>query len=377
MGKQKEEEEKKDRKAILLEERKKAIYNLVLLFAAAFVVLIGILTMAWFAMNKNIGNGGMSVSFKSNGFELQVSGETIGFSDLYQFLNPKYRSNSGLTTNTSEGGQIIRWRMDTGDDELQPGSQGELHFTAISTGANLDNLKYNLHVTAYDAVTETESTTDEHDNVIETQVLKELIPITTEEGYLEVELNAADYINHHVMFFTGRHGTSKEDYEYFGFIDNKNLFDLTLNNGAGTIYWIWPNTLGQITLETEDSSYINGTPLLYKPEEITILTEGELASLTEEGREEYQEELEKYQEELEIYQSDRAKMTTYLKVHDSDIFSGTENYSSLIDTMYTNRSAGNSYRTQFDRLSDGYNTADQTIGKNVEYVLIEMLVNTN
>ena len=300
MGKQKEDEEKKDRTALLLQERKKIIYNLVLVVTASIVVLIGILTMAWFAKNTKTGTGGMNVSVRANGFELQVSGTTIGFSDLYQHIDSKYSRNNGTTTNSSGGGQIIRWRMDTGDDELQPGSQGELHFTAISTGANINNLKYNLHVTAYDAITHVESTTDENDNVIETQVLEGLKPIISTEGYTGAELDAADYINYHVMFFTGRHGTSKENYEYYGFIDDKDLFDLTLDNGAGTIYWIWPNTLGQIALETEDTSYINGNPLLYKPSDEGIV------SLTE-------EELAEHQEELEIYESDRAKMTAYLK----------------------------------------------------------------
>ncbi|MBE5863963.1 MAG: hypothetical protein E7295_14145 [Lachnospiraceae bacterium] len=61
MGKQKEEEEKKDRAALLLQERKKIIYNLVLLGAASFVVLIAVLTMAWFVNNTKVNGTNMSV----------------------------------------------------------------------------------------------------------------------------------------------------------------------------------------------------------------------------------------------------------------------------------------------------------------------------
>ena len=64
MGKQKEEEEKKDRTALLLQERKKIICNLVLILAASFAVLIGVLTMAWFASNPKVSGTNMSVTVR-------------------------------------------------------------------------------------------------------------------------------------------------------------------------------------------------------------------------------------------------------------------------------------------------------------------------
>ncbi|MCR5500846.1 MAG: hypothetical protein K6F31_10685 [Acetatifactor sp.] len=59
----KDEEKKKDR-AYLLLERKKIAYNFVLLLATFFVVLIGVLTLAWFANNKRVKSTSANVMVK-------------------------------------------------------------------------------------------------------------------------------------------------------------------------------------------------------------------------------------------------------------------------------------------------------------------------
>ncbi|MCR5461071.1 MAG: hypothetical protein K6F51_14450 [Acetatifactor sp.] len=55
-----EEKKKKDRAALLLERRKIA-YNFVLLLTTFFVVLIGVLTLAWFVSNKKVKSTSMNV----------------------------------------------------------------------------------------------------------------------------------------------------------------------------------------------------------------------------------------------------------------------------------------------------------------------------
>lgn len=47
---------------LLLQQRKKIINNLILVASATFVVVIGVLTMAWFASNKNVTGSDMSVN---------------------------------------------------------------------------------------------------------------------------------------------------------------------------------------------------------------------------------------------------------------------------------------------------------------------------
>lgn len=334
------------RHEVLAENVKKRKAKLIKLGAmlALIVITLIFVTIAWFTMNRETSTGGMNIQAGYNGFELRVSGDTIGFSELYQYLDSGLTGNSGTITTTGEGGQVISWRMADGDDSVRPGSQGALEFEVISDRTDLSGLKYTLQLTAFEATTHTVTTTDEHDNMVTTEVVDSLTPIAS-PAYSGTTLNAANYINGHVLFFTGRSGSSKDNYKYYGFIDDKEDFELALNNGAGIIYWIWPNTLGQITLDSTDTGYISGTPVL----------DSTAAS----------------------YSTDRTNLTTYLKSNASSIFSGSENYSSLIDAMYTNKDGALSYKTEFDKLSEGYNAADQTIGNYVDYILVHMVVNGN
>ena len=339
-----QENEQKSKRELLLQERKKAIYNLILILTAAFVVLIGILTMAWFAKNMKTGMSGMNVSVDAGGFNLRVSSGEIGFSNLHRFLDSSLTGNNGTITNESANGQVISWRFVDGDDMLMPGSQGVLEFDVVSNGGNIDHLKYKLAITGY-VVTRSHTVTDNTDpeNPIETEEIDELEEINASNGYTGAILNAVSYLNSHILFFTGRNGSSVEDYTYYGFIDDKESFELTLNNGAGKIYWIWPNTLGQIALDATDTNYISGVPVLYS------------GSAT--------------------YSDDRTALITYLKEHQTGIFKGTEtSYSSLVDDLYSKKGSNQPYKTEFDKLSEGYNSADQEIGNLIDYVLVHMIV---
>lgn len=295
-------------------------------------------------MNRENSAGGMNIEAGYNGFELRVSGDTIGFSDLYQYLDSGLTGNSGTITTTGEGGHVISWRMADGDDSVRPGSQGTLEFEVVSDRTDLSGLKYSLFITSFEAETHFETTTDGSGTSVTTEVVDGLNAIES-PAYSGTTLNAANFLNGHVLFFTGRSGSSKDNYKYYGFINDKEDFRLTLNNGEGTIYWIWPNTLGQITLDSTDTGYISGTPVLDSA--------------------------------ADSYTTDRANLTAYLKSNASSIFSGSESYSSLIDTMYTNKDGALSYKTEFDKLSEGYNAADQTIGNYVDYILVHMVVNGN
>ena len=108
MGRQKEDGEKKDRTALLLQERKKIIYNLVMVMTASFVVLIGMLTMAWFALNKDTSSGGMGVKSTATLFELKTSGST-GLYDAYiTDVDSDYSTSSETGGNN---GQKIIWQL--------------------------------------------------------------------------------------------------------------------------------------------------------------------------------------------------------------------------------------------------------------------------
>lgn len=155
MGK-KEEEEKKDR-AMLLLERKKIIFNLVLFLAASFAVLIGALTMAWFAMNKNVGADEMKVASKDLPFELSVDAPYSTTPDYSLILNDEF----GYSTTVHETGgstAAIKWVMsdDTYDSTnpnrgLRPGSKGSFSFNIIPKSAGTYTIYFQLDLTGYHA----------------------------------------------------------------------------------------------------------------------------------------------------------------------------------------------------------------------------------
>ena len=321
--------EQKSGKDRVYNKKRDVVVKTAILFFLAFILFI-LATIAWFAMNKNTGAGGMGVTPANNGFELSVAGGDIGFDDLYSKI--PLTPGSGTTTDGSANGQMIVWRMEDGDDELKPGSQGTLSFTVTPAGTSL---VYSLDLTAYKAETHIETEGDD-----ETVVIDSLIEIPNETSTAN-ENAAAAYINNHIMYFTSRSGSSNADYVYSGFISDTSDFELVLQNGVGTIYWIWPDTIGQIMLEDTDTTYITGTPVL----DTTDRTQ---------------------------YDADRAAVTAFMKANESSFFSGSESYSDLIDSLYVKREDDESYMVEFDKLSEGYNAADQMIGNNIDYVLVHM-----
>ena len=307
-----------------------------------FVAVLAFGSIAWFTQSREVEGSGVQMKATYDGFDLQVSGNgSIGFSNLYASLENAIKGNSGTITNNETDGQFIRWRMENDDDKLSPGSEGVLNFKVISRGADISRLQYNLTIRAF--VEETETTQQEVDG--------ELVPVTTVTGIDEITSEhgtasqklGANYLRGHILYFKSRTGTSG-NYQYSGFIDNPSDFDLTLDSeGNAVIYWIWVNTFGQIALTSADTDYIQGNlPVLDAVGEA----------------------------------NDRAAVTEYLSDNVGSIFDGNEAYSTLLETMYNKRknqpAVKDAYRDEFERLSNGYNSADQTIGGYIDYALVEL-----
>lgn len=339
------------------EENKNRLRKTIIKFASlavftAIVIVFG--ALGWFAVNKITSGNGMNLRASYNGFELQVSGTNIGYDELYSFADRtgNYRDYTSKQTGIDAGQQTIRWRIAGTDDTLKPGSQGTLDFKVISTGADISSLNYSLNIISYTADTSTVEYNIGGDTSRVEYVtnLHEVDPTTA-----SADITAGDaYLNSHIMFFKGRRtiNASRNEYQYYDLITSVNNFTLTPDeNGDVTIYWIWPNTFGQIALDSDNNSGANN--------DAGYLGAGVISVLDKTNN--------------EHYSSDRSAVTTYLKT--KTIFKGSDSYSDLIDTLYTNRTAGTSYSTQYEKLSAGYNAADQTIGNNIDYVLV--ILNAN
>lgn len=319
------------------------------LFLAVFgcVIYLGFTTISWFSQNDSVSAGGMGVGVGANGFELRVSGENeeaqgakIGYSDLYTYIDSSYSENTLLQT--AAGHDTIRWRMAGSDDKLKPGAQGELRFKIISSSANIDTLKYSLEVECYSATTEIDTTTNEETVTGLTKIEQ------TDPNMTQGKKDSANYLKSHLMFFTDREGNSEANYRYSGFITDITNITLTPDaNDEAVIYWIWPNTFGQIALDSSleaDKAYLStGAVSVLKHEVCAPSSTG--------------------------VPNDRDKITTYLRTN-SYVFKGNQSYSTLIDTLYLKRGSSTNYQIEYEKLSGGYNAADLAIGQNVDYVSV-------
>lgn len=348
--------------AALTEEdlrRRNALAKMLLVLILLFlIILFG--SIAWFSMNTGVSTDGLGVTAGARGFELRVSteneetaGEKIGFHNLYGsgFLDYVH-SLLGITTGGSNG-QTICWRMADGDKKLMPGSEGSLEFQVVPSGT----LRYSIDYTAYTA--DTEEARDEQDNVI---LDEDGLPVEnvlalheiTESSEQDEQAGVA-YLKSHILFFTGRETVTtkvagKTFYRYHGWIEDPSDFTMTPDaNGNVTIYWIWPNTFGQLALY--DRTDAENFP--YLRETVSVLDD------TGEGT-------------PGDADSDRAKLTAYLQDADNSVFAGSpgENttFAAQLSALYSNRTTG----TAYEKLSEGYNSADQIIGKNLDFVMLKL-----
>lgn len=289
-------------------------------------------------MNKENSAGGMGVKVGTSGFELKVADGNIAYSNLYSVLPDFGINNSLITSGGTANSDTVQWRISGNSDTLRPGKQGVLEFTIVSNGADANNLNYDLDIICYEAVT-----SGTGDNT----AITELSEITASSNHSPEQKSGATHLKSHLLFFKNRTGTGNSNYQYNDFISNINNFTLTPEatgvEGEYTakIYWIWPNTIGQILLDSSQQDDCN------------YLGAGVVSLLNSNGE-----------------TNDRANITAYLTSNASSVFSGTTAYGSLISSLYTKRTAQQHYQSDYDSLSLGYNTADLIIGKNVDYVTV-------
>ena len=275
MSKQKEEAEKRDRAAILLEERKKAIYNLVLLGTAAFVVLIGILTMAWFANNTKVNGTNMSVRVQSDLFRIEPLDNPAHEGIYDDVAETDYYVRNRLLNRINKEDDILIWTIT--DDSLDttnevsvlnkglnigngipveghepgiaPGSYGELKFRIIPYQDVTVNFKFKLYAYSIQYTDEGEEN-------------KETIAYINSSSDQEKRV-ANNLLNGHLLLFANKDAAGK----YSGLIQSSDDLLRCMDARAFTqnesgyevsVFWVWPETLAEIVLdETEPTQKVN------------------------------------------------------------------------------------------------------------------------
>ncbi|MDO5147909.1 MAG: hypothetical protein Q4D76_00785 [Oscillospiraceae bacterium] len=350
----------------------KVIKSKFIVMLAAMGVFVGAILVfrstAWFTSNKDVSGNGMQMTAGDLPYELKTIGNNTGFQShlieavdgsqkdtpksLFEIagITQKYKigalsEGNGFFTNSSNA--EIQWHLDetqNDKDGLGPGSEGELTFYIVPKISTSFTAKFTLNIDGYTAV----QTKNENG----TYHVTSLTQIT--DAASSTKKQALDFLNGHILFFTGRHNVGTEGkpvYRYTGLLNNNELSFSFPNNEVPIvkkdepievkIYWVWANTFGQMVL---DSTEINcNVPVWYD-------------SATQSALQNYL---------LDNYDSVFKDMTMK-QLRDK------MTKSTVIDeeTVYTFDAEKVKTGTNFEDLSLSYNKADQNIGTNINYMLL-------
>lgn len=370
-------------------DAKKRLVKLGILAAFGLIMVIFV-TIAWFAMNKDIGASGMSVTASGETFNLATKGTTIRNNPPFEDLRPDYDpgvavelidNETGLEddfyiTGTA-GDLMLRFTSETEDDpsttdydesipdDIGPSSSGELNLYIVPSKSGPIDAYINLEVIAYTVI----GTGDEAE-IIEVNDDLDTSSGLTAERVAECKL-AADYLNGHIMFFEEE--VNNANYSYRKPITDHVIHFTQANAVAGRaykvpVYWMWPNTLGQLALKTNALLLRDGKAVV---EETT--SDGTAQNPTDKRLvlDYLKDNKDIIFRNLDVESTlNEQEAEAYAEMTDDE----KEAYvSSIIDSWIE---AADTH-VNFNYLSDGYNTADFTIGTNLNYFLIEATVVNN
>ena len=299
----------------------------------AVTIIIG--SLSWFTMNTQVESSGMNIKTATLPFDIQSSGAAPDeYVRLFGLADSEYSSGTRQgNTNTYRTGTYdqIWWRLDADDATsystgFRPGASGELTFEIVPKDENAlkVNCKFNLR------------TFISSENA-QTNVTESITEITATNG-TDIQKSARNYINGHILFFEHKTVDSSDHEIYSGFIGVDGV-DITVPAGGNaksvTLYWKWVNTFDQIFLKTTDSFY--DYPLIANNNT-----------------------------------TDRADLIDYIQSNPTKLFSDISagNTTAVQNIDYDTDHANSAL---LSALNDGYNAADQVIGVNLRYFLIEMV----
>ncbi|MBR6218113.1 MAG: hypothetical protein IKQ63_06295 [Eubacterium sp.] len=386
-----EEEDDDDEPRIVVNPKVVKVASLIL-FSGIILVFASI---AWFTMNRDVSSGGMSITTTTLPFDIATKGANIRYSNIISDKKPEYEEGtSGTLVNTAGASgsyykaDSLLLRYDTGESEIGPGGYGSLSLYIIPRINDAQTVKVSLNVVSFVEIEKkaangdyiykkdgnNNTVLDTNGNPVVDTVIVEVTTVNALKTALlandasisnadaqensEKSVVAAKYIQGHIMFF-GAEGTA------FGITDSSTdeekaaayyyatpYTDRTITQTivAGNkdkavqvpIFWMWPNTLGQIALPDNSSGQRGGYPILQDTDS-----------------------------------TGKARVKSYLLSQGENIFDNyttiSSSYNGYIDTV-TGAYNSSTFSTAFNSLSSGYNKADNMIGTGISYFLIEVKV---
>lgn len=369
----------------LLERRKMQKADLIKIgtMTVLGVIVFIFASIAWFALNREVSSGSMAIKTADMPFDIATSGTMVRNQDEFETVRSNYTEgyeSGNYFTSQNTDSLMLRFTP-TSDDpttedidesitpDIGPNSTGELNLYIIPKKDGPIDAYINLDIISFKTVTV--------DNEVE---FIEINDELTTSQYLTAEQIAdckesAEYLKGHIMFFEGL-SSSPASYSYVTPVTN-NVIHFHQDNAVKDtpykvpIYWTWPNTLGQIALKTNVNHLLDGIPVVQMTPDMG----------TESNR------------------TDKYKVLSYLKSKKDSVFKDLDLVSGLTaaqkaeyDALETDEQKAAYLETNtdvdswienadtekyFDLLSEGYNTADFTIGTNLNYFLIEVTVREN
>jgi hypothetical protein len=248
------------KKAASEEERrkqKKRVVKLVLLMILIALIIV-FASIAWFAMNSQIGAGGMGVTVNGQNFEVRnVSASKDGiFKDPYHDAVHEEGALYWKMTATNNLKNYNEYVDDDhpGDQGIHPGTEGVISFDVISKTDSV-NLNFDFEIVGYRESTDDKGTEDTQDDTI----------VMTPLSQLSDGVTAQNLLNGHILLFEHRSGT-EGNYVYSTPICSNAQMHRIMNRTVTDenestridIYWVWPNTLS--TLVDASASGVSTVP---------------------------------------------------------------------------------------------------------------------
>ena len=330
--------------------RKKYIQNGIIVVVTGVVLILVLRSIAWFSDNQVTTATGMSAETKATLFELRTTGSNGLFDDYIQRADAEYANN----TETTAAARKVIWNLTAGntdetvsqgninnlylDDEtldaarmreiksidsseygISPGDYGSLTFSIVPKIASVDvhlDVNFRLFKTSYD------------NDGYQQDVFTELNVNNFDDA------EAKRLAEGHIVFFY------KDSSNHMHLLSEDGFNEMSVAaNRSVTLYWVWPENLRDITNENISSIDSTGKHelliyMLQHPDKFLALDGGESE---------------------DIFDS--------IKLGDNP---SASDVSDKVALMTATVSTTNYWDSK-------YNNADQLIGENVGYVMIEVI----
>lgn len=399
-----------------LKKMRRMSYIKMVAMVGIVVAVIAFGSIAWFTMNREVEGEGVQMTSSDLPFEIATKGskgirnqsrlEAVDDDNKPGIITPIVEDEQTVNYYTTSGttGKIML-RYDAGASEIGPGGRGQLNLYLVPKD-NIDlKAKITLDVQGYafyhvykldndgnkiqaidenhnpvyedDGTTPVYQTTEKLLNV--NSVTADMCTLTAEE--INRIKQSAQYLKGHIMFFGGLgyehpeiEDLSDDAQWYFEEPYTSRICECEYDNAEKgkmyevPIYWMWPNTLGQIALK-QPNSRRNGIPV------VKDLTNSEINDATTYPK------------------TDKAKVIQYLKDNKDIVLMNWNNIeltaSELLQTNANNPNPLTKSQVvdnmiehaedadNFKRISECYNNADFAIGTDIKYFTIEITVKNN